>query len=96
VALSQRNKALNSQAFAAFGTTRVDHGASSAGFHAHQKTMGASAACFRGLVCAFHLKSLNASRKPCIIPEMKGFTQSFFMQCMNKLGFVRGFFFICG
>jgi hypothetical protein len=46
VALSQRNKGLNSQAFTTFGATRVNHSASSTGFHAHQKAMGASAACF--------------------------------------------------
>jgi hypothetical protein len=55
VALKPIFNRLNSQAFAAFGATCIDNGASSAGFHAHQKAMGASATCFRGLVCAFHV-----------------------------------------
>jgi hypothetical protein len=55
VALKPKCSRLNSQAFATFGATSIDNSASSAGFHAHQKAMGASATCFRRLVCAFHV-----------------------------------------
>jgi len=55
VALKPKCSRLNSQAFATFGATGIDNSASSAGFHAHQKAMGACATCFRGLVCAFHV-----------------------------------------
>ena len=47
---------LDSQPLAAFGAPRVDHGATSAGFHADQKTVSARAADFGGLVGTFHLK----------------------------------------
>jgi len=55
VALKPKCSRLNSQAFATFGATGIDNSASSAGFHTHQKAMGASATCFRRLVCAFHV-----------------------------------------
>jgi hypothetical protein len=55
VARKPKCNSLNSQAFAALGSTCIDNSASSACFHAHQKAMGASASGFRGLVCAFHL-----------------------------------------
>ena len=45
----------DSQAFTAFGATGIDHGTTTAGFHADQKAMGTRTACFRGLVSAFHL-----------------------------------------
>ena len=50
---------LDSQAFAAFGTARVDDGAAATGFHANQKAMGTGAANFRGLVRAFHFEFLS-------------------------------------
>jgi hypothetical protein len=40
------NRWLNSQALTAFGTARIDNGASTTCFHANQKAMGAGAACF--------------------------------------------------
>jgi hypothetical protein len=52
---------LDSQALAAFGATRVDHCATTTGFHANQKTMGTGAADFGGLVSAFHVKFLTGS-----------------------------------
>ena len=55
VALKPKCSRLNSQAFATLGATGIDNSASSAGFHTHQKAMGASATCFRWLVCAFHV-----------------------------------------
>jgi hypothetical protein len=51
------SKRLNSQAFTAFRTARIDDGASSASFHANQKTMGAGATCFRRLVSTFHFEN---------------------------------------
>jgi hypothetical protein len=50
---------LDSQAFAAFGTARVDDGTAATGFHANQKAVGTGAANFRGLVRAFHFKFLS-------------------------------------
>jgi hypothetical protein len=59
---------LNSQALAAFGATCVDHCTATAGFHANQKPVGASAADFGRLVGAFHDEILsNYSEKPNII-----------------------------
>jgi hypothetical protein len=49
---------LDSQALAALGTARVDHGAAATGLHANQKTMGTGAADFGRLVSAFHFESL--------------------------------------
>ena len=45
----------DSQAFTAFGATGVDDGAATTGFHADQKAVCSRAACFRGLVSAFHV-----------------------------------------
>ena len=45
----------DSQAFTAFGTTGIDHGTTTTGFHADQKAMSTRAACFGRLVGAFHL-----------------------------------------
>jgi hypothetical protein len=45
----------DSQAFAAFGAAGVDDGTATTGFHADQKAVGTRTACFRGLVCAFHV-----------------------------------------
>jgi hypothetical protein len=62
----------NGQTFAAFGAACIDHGTSAAGFHAHQKPMGAGAACFGGLVSAFHVIPIrypDPSGKPMIIPK---------------------------
>jgi hypothetical protein len=42
------------QTLAAFGATCANHGATASGFHAHQKSVGASAASFRRLICTFH------------------------------------------
>jgi hypothetical protein len=50
---------LDSQALATFCTARVDDSAATAGLHANQKAVGAGAADFRGLVCAFHFKFLS-------------------------------------
>jgi len=50
---------LDSQAFAAFGTARVDDGTAATGFHANQKAVGTGAANFRGLVRAFHFEFLS-------------------------------------
>ena len=47
------------QTFAAFGATRIDHGATAPGFHSNQKSMGACATNFGRLVCAFHLEILG-------------------------------------
>ena len=47
---------LNSQTFAAFGAAGVDDGTAPPGFHANQETVGACAAYFGRLVCAFHLE----------------------------------------
>jgi len=64
--------ASNGQTFAAFGAACIDHGTATAGFHAHQKPMGAGAACFGGLVSAFHVIPIrypDPSGKPMIIPN---------------------------
>jgi hypothetical protein len=53
----------DSQAFTAFGATRIDDRATTTCFHADQKAMGARTARFRGLVSAFHVKSLMCSGK---------------------------------
>jgi hypothetical protein len=50
---------LDSQTLAAFGAACIDHGAAATGFHANQKTMGACAADFGGLVSAFHVNFPN-------------------------------------
>ena len=54
--------------------------------------MGARAAGFRRLVGAFHLKSLNASRKPCIIPQLKVFTKLSSCKARRSWRFVIYFF----
>ena len=62
----------NGQTFAAFGAACIDHGTAAAGFHAHQKPMGAGAACFGGLVSAFHVIPIrypDPSGNPMIIPK---------------------------
>jgi hypothetical protein len=64
--------ASNGQTFAPFGASSIDHGAATAGFHAHQKPMGAGAAGFGGLVSAFHVIPIrypDPSGKPMIIPK---------------------------
>ena len=64
--------ASNGQTFAAFCAACVDHGTAAAGFHAHQKPMGAGAAGFGGLVSAFHVipfRYPDPSGKPMIIPK---------------------------
>jgi hypothetical protein len=48
---------LDSQAGAALGAARVDHGAAGLGFHAGAETVGALAANGRRLVSAFHVES---------------------------------------
>ncbi|MDB5779360.1 MAG: hypothetical protein JWP79_2750 [Polaromonas sp.] len=48
---------LDSQAFAAFGTSGRNDGAAATGFHACQETVGTGALDFGRLVCAFHDKS---------------------------------------
>jgi hypothetical protein len=58
---SARGPRLNSQALAAFGAARVDHGAATTGFHANQKTVGTGATDFGRLVSAFHLEFLTGS-----------------------------------
>jgi hypothetical protein len=45
---------LDSQTFATFGATCIDHSAATACFHANQEAMGTGAASFRRLVSAFH------------------------------------------
>jgi hypothetical protein len=47
-------QSLDSQALAALGATRIDHSATTAGFHANQKAVGTGATCLGGLVSAFH------------------------------------------
>lgn len=47
---------LDSQTFAALGTARIYNGAAAPGLHADQKAVGARAANFGRLVCAFHLE----------------------------------------
>ena len=42
------------QALASFGTAGIDHGATTACFHANQKTVGSRTSSFRRLVGAFH------------------------------------------
>ena len=62
----------NGQTFAAFGAACIDHSTAAAGFHADQKPMGAGAACFGGLVSAFHVIPIrypDPSGKPMIIPK---------------------------
>ena len=44
----------DSQTFAAFGPTGGNYSTTAAGFHAHEKTVGAGASGFRCLVGAFH------------------------------------------
>jgi hypothetical protein len=56
-----RDLRLDSQALATLGAARVDYGATTAGLHANQKTMGTGAADFGGLVSAFHLEFLTGS-----------------------------------
>jgi len=51
-------KGLDSQALAALGTARVNHGAATTGLHADQETVGTGAADFGRLVSAFHFESL--------------------------------------
>jgi hypothetical protein len=46
------------QAFTALGAACVDHSTATTGFHANQKAVSACAACFRGLVSAFHFESV--------------------------------------
>jgi hypothetical protein len=65
-------ESLDSQAFAALGTARIDHSTATAGLHANQKAVGTGAADFGGLVCAFHWNVLftgprQRSGKPKII-----------------------------
>jgi hypothetical protein len=48
---------LDSQALAALGAASIDHSATTACFHANQKTVGTGAACFGWLVGAFHNSS---------------------------------------
>jgi hypothetical protein len=50
---------LDGQTLAAFGAACIDHSATATCFHANQKTMGASAANFGGLVSTFHLEILT-------------------------------------
>jgi len=45
---------LNSQSLATFGTTCIDHSATTTCFHTDQKAMGTGASSFRRLVSAFH------------------------------------------
>jgi hypothetical protein len=45
---------LDSQTLAAFGAAGVDHSPATLGAHACAKTMGALAADYGGLICAFH------------------------------------------
>ena len=52
-----KTRRLNSQAFTALGTTRVDHRTTAARFHAYEETVGTGAANFGGLVSAFHGKT---------------------------------------
>jgi hypothetical protein len=59
-ALAERS-GLDSQALAALGTTRVDHGAATTGLHADQETMGTRTADLGGLVSTFHLEILVIS-----------------------------------
>jgi hypothetical protein len=47
-------KSGQTQTLATLGATRVDDGTTATGLHAHQKTVGAGAADFGRLVCAFH------------------------------------------
>ena len=62
---------LSSQAFTAFGAAGIDHSTTTTGFHANQKAMCSRAACFRGLVGAFHLSQLFLG-KPAIIANFTG------------------------
>ena len=50
-------QSLDSQALAALGATRIDHSATTAGFHANQKAVGTGATCLGWLVGAFHNSS---------------------------------------
>ena len=50
-------QALDSQTLAALGAACVDHGTATTGFHADQKAVSTCAACFGGLVGAFHNSS---------------------------------------
>ena len=69
---------LDSQAFAAFGAACVDDGTTASGFHADQKAVGTRAACFRGLVSAFHGDlCLSVLRKPMIIPNFQALVRGF-------------------
>lgn len=54
VAIVGSGSTSDSQAFAAFGAARGDDRTTTAGLHAHQKTMSARATGFRSLVSAFH------------------------------------------
>jgi hypothetical protein len=47
-------RASDGQTLAAFGSARIDHGATTTGFHANQKAVGTGATCLGGLVGAFH------------------------------------------
>jgi len=49
------------QTLAPFGSTGVDHGATTAGFHANQESVGAGSANLGGLVSAFHIEILKCS-----------------------------------
>jgi hypothetical protein len=70
-------KALDSQALAAFGAACIDHGTATTGFHTDQKAVGTGATCFGWLVGAFHNSSFvpNAmdrrSAKPKIIANFQ-------------------------
>ena len=60
-----RRGELNGQTLATFSAACVDNSATTACFHANQKTVGASAACFGGLVSTFHV----------LIPNPKSLSQ---------------------
>ena len=61
----RKQNGLDGQAFTAFGAACVDYSAAAACFHANQKTVGAGAAGFGGLVSAFHGFNLSKFSNGC-------------------------------
>jgi hypothetical protein len=53
---------LYSQALAAFGATRIEHGTAAAGCHASAETMGALAADDGRLISTFHVGLANSAK----------------------------------
>ena len=65
-------RGLDSQALAALGAARVDHGATATGLHADQEAVGTGAAGLGTLVSAFHAEPLDGPAAPDARPFGQG------------------------